>query len=699
VNPLRMKNSYMLKNKFRRSEVRALLALFLLLLPARAEDWPMLGRDQSRNPVSPEKCAPTDWDFKTGRNIKWKAKLGYITFGSPVVAGGLVWIGTNNDGEGEPPVEKPGGRLMCFRESDGQLLYQFPMAPSKASVARWAVAGVTASPLIERDRLWLTTLEPEVVCLDVAPLRRGEAKPTELWKLDMETSLGVMRRYGLMGGPQMCSIGASYGDLIYVITGNGRRISWDNNNVFHDDPPKPATPALLCLDKNNGKIIWQDKSPGTNEIMGEWSSPLVAMVDGQAQVIAPQGDGWLRSFDANTGELLWKFDINPKDPKTRERNFFVPPPVYYNGKIYISSGGYIENGEGPGKLVCLDPRKRGDISLQLEHGEPNPNSGALWHLDDFGRAMGTIAIQNDLLIAAGFNGFVYCLEPNTGKEYWRHDLRAHTVAAPLIVDNLVYLVDEDGEVDILELAKTKKFIKQISVEGPLYASPIYANGVLYLASNEFLYAVKGNTVVPSKKSDAATADQSQNHVALSDDALRPAEPTTRALRVGRDRAPDALFVPTPHDVVARMLELAGVKKDTVLIDLGSGDGRILIAAAEKYGSQAIGYEIDKKLVELSREAVRTKNLEALVRIEHEDIFTQDLSRADVITAFLYPRLMERLIPQLQKLKPGSRIVSHQFEIPGATPDQVIVMDSAETGEKHRILLWAVPLKLTESGPK
>src|ERR1051325_9233495 len=184
------------------------------------------------------------------------------------------------------------------------------------------------------------------------------------------------------------------------------------NNVFHDEPSDPDAPALLCIDKNSGRIVWQDKSPGTNEIMGEWSSPLVAVVDGRAQVIAPQGDGWLRSFDANSGELLWKFDINKKNANRFERNFFVPSPVHYNGMIYISSGGYIEMGEGPGALVCIDPRKKGDISLQLENGEPNPNSGAIWHFDQFGRAMGTVAIQNDLLIAAGFSGLVYCLDPN-----------------------------------------------------------------------------------------------------------------------------------------------------------------------------------------------------------------------------------------------------------------------------------------------
>jgi protein-L-isoaspartate O-methyltransferase len=163
-------------------------------------------------------------------------------------------------------------------------------------------------------------------------------------------------------------------------------------------------------------------------------------------------------------------------------------------------------------------------------------------------------------------------------------------------------------------------------------------------------------------------------------------------RTGVDRAPDAVFVPTPHDVVERMLKEAGVKKTDVVVDLGSGDGRYVIAAAKKFGCRAIGYEIDERLVEQSRESLAKENLGALASIEHKDIFTLDLSGADVVTVFLYPRLMERLIPQLDKLKPGSRILSHQFEMPGVKPDKTWIVESKEDGDKHRIFLWTTPLK-------
>src|SRR6185436_9314718 len=145
-------------------------------------------------------------------------------------------------------------------------------------------------------------------------------------------------------------------------------------------------------------------------------------------------------------------------------------------------------------------------------------------------------------------------------------------------------------------------------------------------------------------------------------------------------------------IVAKMLDLAKVKKSDLLVDLGSGDGRFLIAAARHYGCKAVGYEIDARLVAQSRQAITNEALQNLATVEHADIFTLDLRAADVITVFLYPDLLERLIPQFDKLKRGSRIVSHQFEIPGVQPDHELFIPSKEDGDKHRILVWTTPLK-------
>jgi len=157
-------------------------------------------------------------------------------------------------------------------------------------------------------------------------------------------------------------------------------------------------------------------------------------------------------------------------------------------------------------------------------------------------------------------------------------------------------------------------------------------------------------------------------------------------------AVDVIFVPTPQDVVDKMLQLAQVKKDDLLYDLGCGDGRIVVTAARRYGCRAVGFDLDPRRVEESLENVQKNNVGHLVGIEQKDIFTLDLSKADVITLFLLSRLNVKLIPQLEKLKPGSRIVSHSFAMDQIKPDKVIALISKEDKSEHTIYLWVTPLK-------
>jgi ribosomal protein L11 methylase PrmA len=159
------------------------------------------------------------------------------------------------------------------------------------------------------------------------------------------------------------------------------------------------------------------------------------------------------------------------------------------------------------------------------------------------------------------------------------------------------------------------------------------------------------------------------------------------------REPDVIFVPTPQVVVEKMLELANVTKKDVVYDLGCGDGRIPVTAAKKYGSRAFGYDIDPQRVQESLENVQKNGVGHLVTIEQKDIFTLDLSKADVVTLYLLPSLNVKLIPQLEKLKPGARIVSHDFDMKGVDPDQVITVHGGdESGRTHKVYLWTAPLK-------
>ena len=158
------------------------------------------------------------------------------------------------------------------------------------------------------------------------------------------------------------------------------------------------------------------------------------------------------------------------------------------------------------------------------------------------------------------------------------------------------------------------------------------------------------------------------------------------------RTPDILFVPTPQEVVEKMLELAEVKKDDLVYDLGCGDGRIVVTAAKKYGCRGVGYDIDPDRVIESMENVKNNNVQKLVHIEQKDIFTLDLSEASVITLYLLTSLNVKLIPQLEKLKPGTRIVSHDFDMRGiVTPDKTISL-TPDGGRSHDIYLWITPLK-------
>jgi cyclopropane fatty-acyl-phospholipid synthase-like methyltransferase len=158
------------------------------------------------------------------------------------------------------------------------------------------------------------------------------------------------------------------------------------------------------------------------------------------------------------------------------------------------------------------------------------------------------------------------------------------------------------------------------------------------------------------------------------------------------RKPDIFFLPTPPEVVDKMLELAQVKKGDLLYDLGCGDGRIVIAAAKKYGCRAVGYDIDPNRVRESRKNVDANNLGDLIKIEQADIFTLDLSKSNVVTLYLLPNLNVKLIPQLEKLKPGSRIVSHDFDMHGVKPDKVVKVYSKVDKRQHTVFLWTTPLK-------
>lgn len=153
---------------------------------------------------------------------------------------------------------------------------------------------------------------------------------------------------------------------------------------------------------------------------------------------------------------------------------------------------------------------------------------------------------------------------------------------------------------------------------------------------------------------------------------------------------DVPFLASPPEVVDKMLEMAGIQPGDIIYDLGCGDGRIPIAAAKKYGVKAFGYDIDPERVRESLENVAKSGVESLVTIKEADMFQLDLSGADVVMLYIGKDLNVKLLPQLEKLKPGSRIVSHNYDLPGYRPSQTVDMKSAG-GREHRIHVWVTPL--------
>ncbi len=444
-------------------------------------DWPMWGGTADRNMVSNMKGLPSTWDVNKKTNIKWVASLGSQSYGNPVVAGGQVYVGTNNEAPRDPKNVGDKGVLMCFNEATGEFLWQ--QVNDKLPAGRvndWPFQGVCSSPLIEGKILYYVTNRCEVMCLDTEGFRdnendgpykdeklTGKTDPDIIWKYDMMEEVGSQPH-----NMSNCSP-VSYGDLLYICTSNGQDES-------HVNVPSPKAPAIIAINKKTGKLVWEDNSVDDRILHGQWSSPAVGMLGGVLQVVHGQGDGWLRGYDANTGKKLWEFDLNPKEsvwPKTR--NEVIATPVLWNDKVYIANGQDPEHGEGVGHLYCIDPTKRGDIT----------KTGVVWHYEKIRRSISTCAIADGLLYYPDFSGFLHCLDAKTGQVYWVHDMLAAVWGSPLVADGKVYLGDEDGDIAILQAGKEKKLLAEVNMGSSVYGSVVPANGALFIMNRNQLFAI------------------------------------------------------------------------------------------------------------------------------------------------------------------------------------------------------------------
>jgi len=464
--------------------MKQLLALIVvvLLTAVASADWPMWGGTPSRNMVSSMKGLPTEWDVKSGKNVKWVAELGSQSYGNPSVGDGVVLIGTNNEGLRDPKQPGDRGVVMAFREADGEFLWQATFEKLSSGRANdWPYQGVASSALIENGIAYFTSNRGQVVAVDVqgfhdnendGPFKdeklTGPHDPDVIWMFDMMEEVGSFPHNMSNSSP------VSFQNLILVSTSNGQDES-------HVNIPSPRAPAIIAIDKTTGKLVWEDNSVEDRILHGQWSTPAVGEVAGVMQVVHAQGDGWVRGYEALTGKKLWEFDTNPKAsvwPKTR--NEVIATPVIYENVVYIANGQDPEHGEGVGHAYAIDATKRGDIT----------ESGRIWHYDKIRRSISTAAIKDGLIYLADFSGFLHCLDLKTGKPYWTHDMLAAVWGSPIIIDDKVYLGDEDGDVVVLEHGKTLKVISEQNMGSSVYATPVPADGKLFVMNRNQLWALE-----------------------------------------------------------------------------------------------------------------------------------------------------------------------------------------------------------------
>jgi outer membrane protein assembly factor BamB len=244
--------------------------------------------------------------------------------------------------------------------------------------------------------------------------------------------------------------------------------------------PSPRAPAIIALNKQSGKLIWEDNSVEDRILHGQWSTPSVGQIGGILQVVSAQGDGWVRGYEAESGKKLWEFDTNLKDSVwPRTRNELIATPVIAQDVVYIANGQDPEHGEGVGHLYAIDATKRGDIT----------QTGRLWHFDKIRRSISTAAVADGLLYIADFSGYFHCLDAKTGQLHWTHDVFAAVWGSPFVADGKVYLGDEDGDVVIVAHSKEKKVLAEMNMGSPVYGTVVPAHGALFLNNRSQLFAI------------------------------------------------------------------------------------------------------------------------------------------------------------------------------------------------------------------
>jgi prepilin-type processing-associated H-X9-DG protein len=544
----------------------------------------------------------------------------------------LLWS-TTELGDGMPPVSVAGGRIYGLGFKDGKAEY-------------------------------LTSLDGKgrvVWSVPVGPLT-GEM-PMMRFLNQRPVSVDDDRLYAFMSGGTLVCLRTLDGKLLwkqeYAALGAGRFTFFACDTPMVDGPNLICKPGgtkgqLAALDKINGKLLWQ-----SSEFTRDPShSPIVpAEIDGVRQYVVRTMDR-VAGIAAQTGKLLWSAEC-------RGVTAIACTPIVRDGIVFVSAG-Y--------NIGCHAFR----VALKDGAFQATP----LYSGRQLESHHGDIVLAGDFLYGTNQSG-LQCVDFRTGEVRWTD--RCVGRANVTYADGHLLVRSDQGIVALVEASpagykETGRLVPPQPIrENVLHA--VVTGGRLYLRDPKTLYCY-----------DLRGSDYKEPPVVSKSPGNAPA-PEKNPTLPPRLKT-DAAFVPTPRDVVKRMLELAKVGKNDVVVDLGSGDGRIVLAAARDYGCKAVGYEIEPELVKKSREEIAKAKLESLATIEEKDLFTVDLSGATVVTLYLGAPNNARLLPQLRKLPPRSRIVSHQHRLgeAGPEPDERVIVVSNDDPDPHVIYLWTTPLK-------
>ena len=480
---------------------------------APAADQPQWGRRDSRNMVSDETGLPDTFDPKTGQNVKWSVPLGTECYSTPVVAGGKVFIGTNNNRPRDPRHEGDRGVLLCLNESDGSLAWQLVVPKLEGDMFfDWPQAGMCSPVTVEGDRVYTVTNRDEVVCLDLKGMANGNDGPYQdegrhmapgdqppmtpgpldadiLWLLDLRTAAGV-RPHDSSHASILLD-----GQYLYLNTSNGLTSK-------HDAVDKPEAPSLVVVDKATGRLVAQEREGMSRRIFHcTWSSPL-GEVNGRRLVFFCGGDGVVYAFDALTParsgdpatevqslHCVWRFDCDPTGPKENIHSYIrnrrespsniKSMPVFHDNRVYVTVGGDIWWGKNQSFLQCIDATKTGDVT----------RTALLWSYPLGRHCCSTPSIRDGLVYVADCDGKVHCVDARTGKPYWVHEVGGEIWASTLVADGKVYIGTRSRRFCVLAAGKEKRVLSTVRTDDAVISTPVAANGTLYVGTMGRLYAL------------------------------------------------------------------------------------------------------------------------------------------------------------------------------------------------------------------